>query len=239
MASVIIQEWALDTESRVSDPFSFSLGTSNPDVESLSTLLIDRIGSPAPSTYHEMAMVLQRIYSECSALLTAFSVEGKLSKDKVPSLPKRIDPLSNTPDVFSIESAHHAVTTQFDILAGKLSKNAIKNALPSLQDRRNKVMGSVGYFSIMKEKYDVQVMAGIAGASCLSSTTSPSFHHPLSFFMSGPQAGPSQPSSAAPQQQSQQPQAPQAQQDLKRRAEVDADAARRLYVHRSPSFSQH
>ncbi|ADV22686.1 Helicase, putative [Cryptococcus gattii WM276] len=185
LASVIIQEWALDTESRVSDPFSFSLGTSNPDVESLSTLLIDRIGSPSPSTYHEMAMVLQRIYSECSALLTAFNVEGKLSKDKIPSLPKRIDPLSNAPDVFSIETAHHAVTTQFDILSGKLFKNAIKNALPSLQERRNKVMGSVGYFSIMKEKYDVQVMAGIAGALVALKVMPPKFGPVIKNLMDG------------------------------------------------------
>ncbi|OWZ77626.1 TATA-binding protein-associated factor [Cryptococcus neoformans Bt85] len=185
LASVIIQEWALDTESRVSDPFSFSLGTSNPDIESLSTLLIDRIGSPPPSTYHEMAMVLQRIYSECSALLTAFNVEGKLSKDKIPSLPKRIDPLSNAPDVFSIESAQQAVTTQFDILAGKLSKNAIKTALPSLQDRRNKVMGSVGYFSIMKEKYDVQVMAGIAGALVALKVMPPKFGPVIKNLMDG------------------------------------------------------
>lgn len=185
LASVIIQEWALDTESRVSDPFSFSLGTSNPDVESLSTLLIDRIGSPPPSTYHEMAMVLQRIYSECSALLTAFNVEGKLSKDKIPSLPKRIDPLSNAPDVFSIETAHQAVTTQFDILSGKLSKNAIKNALPSLQDRRNKVMGSVGYFSIMKEKYDVQVMGGIAGALVALKVMPPKFGPVIKNLMDG------------------------------------------------------
>lgn len=46
--------------------------------------------------------------------------------------------------------------------------------------------------------------------------------------MSALQAGPSQPIVAAPQQQPQQPQPPQSQQDLKRRAEVDADAARRL-----------
>ncbi|OWT38076.1 hypothetical protein J008_04410 [Cryptococcus neoformans] len=55
--------------------------------------------------------------------------------------------------------------------------------------------------------------------------------------MSAPQAGPSQPIAVAPQQQSQQSQqsqAPQAQQDLKRRAEVDADAARRLKHPRPP-----
>lgn len=130
-------------------------------------------------------MVLQRIYSECSALLTAFNVEGKLSKDKIPSLPKRIDPLSNAPDVFSIESAQQAVTTQFDILAGKLSKNAIKTALPSLQDRRNKVMGSVGYFSIMKEKYDVQVMAGIAGALVALKVMPPKFGPVIKNLMDG------------------------------------------------------
>nr|XP_031860125.1 uncharacterized protein CI109_004490 [Kwoniella shandongensis]KAA5527197.1 hypothetical protein CI109_004490 [Kwoniella shandongensis] len=158
MASVVLQEWARES------PSSDSLGTSDEDAKSLSAILTERIESPPPATYHEMSVILQRIYTECHALLNAFAVEGKVSKDKIPSLPKRVDPLSNAPDVFSLATAQMAIGTHFNALSGSLSKAATKTALPSLKDRQRKVMGSIGYFSVMKERYDIQVMASISGA---------------------------------------------------------------------------
>lgn len=111
-----------------------------------------------------MGLHLNRIQSECQALLTAFNVEGKVAKDKIPTLPKRIDPLSNSNNAFSLATAELAVTIHFDSLTSLLSKSSAKTVLPPLQDRRKKVISSIGYFSVMKERYDVQVLAGVAGA---------------------------------------------------------------------------
>lgn len=127
-------------------------------------ILVKRIESRPPATYTEMTLILTRIASECQALLTAFNVEGKVSKDRVPSIPKRVDPLSNSSDVFSLASAQSVVGPTFDALSRLLTKNATKTVLPSLEDRRRKVIGSIGYFSVMKERYDVQVDSAIAGA---------------------------------------------------------------------------
>ncbi|KAK8854899.1 hypothetical protein IAR55_003638 [Kwoniella newhampshirensis] len=162
IASVVLQEWAYDTS--LKHPTDYSLGISNDNAKSLSVILIERIESSAPPTYHEMSVILQQIHAECHALLNAFAVEGKVAKDRIPSLPKRVDPLSTSSDVFSLATAQLAVGAQFNALSGLLSKTATKTALPSLKDRQRKVMGSIGYFSVMKERYDVQVMAGISGA---------------------------------------------------------------------------
>ncbi|WVW85765.1 hypothetical protein I302_107803 [Kwoniella bestiolae CBS 10118] len=165
MATAILQEWALAHDKDQSpDSELTSLGSTHELATPLVPILIERIESPPPATYHEMSVILQRIYTECHALLNAFNVEGKISKDRIPSLPSRLDPLSTAPDVFSLATAQQAVGPTFEGLSKILSKPAQKVALGSLKDRQRKVMGSIGYFSVMKERYDTQVMAGIASA---------------------------------------------------------------------------
>ncbi len=46
-----------------------------------------------------------------------------------------------------------------------MSKAAAKTILPSLQDRQRKVMASLGFYSVMKERYDIQVAAAVAGGA--------------------------------------------------------------------------
>ncbi|KAK6910607.1 hypothetical protein I203_104639 [Kwoniella mangroviensis CBS 8507] len=165
MATAIMQEWALDYDkSQRPETELRSLGASHELANPLVPILIERIESPPPATYHEMSVILQRIYTECHALLNAFNVEGKISKERIPTLPSRLDPLSTSPDVFSLTTAQQAVGPTFEGLAKLLTKPAQKIALAALKDRQRKVMGSIGYFSVMKERYDTQVMAGIASA---------------------------------------------------------------------------
>ncbi|TYJ54026.1 hypothetical protein B9479_005360 [Cryptococcus floricola] len=185
IASVIVQEWAIDCESRITDVSSFSLASTNPDAQSLSAIVIDRVSAPPPSTYHEMTIILHRIHSECVAMFSAFNIEGKLGKDKVPVLPKRIDPTSDAPDVFSIETAQEAITSTFDETVTKLSKAAQKRVLPALEERRNKVMASIGYFSIQKVKYDYQVSAALAGALVALKIMPPKFGPVIKSLMDG------------------------------------------------------
>ena len=152
LAAVIVEEWAKDhSEVKQETQAPFDAGIAKP----LTDILLARIESPSPSTYYEMDVNLQRIFKECQALLNAFAVEAKVSKGKIPTL---------SPTDFSIGTAQEVTTTKFDTLARLLSSQMSKSALPSLKDRQRKVMGSIGYFSVMKERYDVTVSAGIAGA---------------------------------------------------------------------------
>ncbi|WWC90834.1 uncharacterized protein L201_005771 [Kwoniella dendrophila CBS 6074] len=165
MGTAVIQERALHADQhRTPKDEPISLGISDDLIQPLVSILIDRVGSPPPATYHEMSVILQRIYTKCHALLNAFNVEGKVSKDRIPSLPSRIDPLSTAQDVFSLATAQQAIGPTFEALSKLLTKPAQKVALTSLRDRQRKIMGSIGYFAVMKERYDTQVMAGIASA---------------------------------------------------------------------------
>ncbi|ORX38663.1 hypothetical protein BD324DRAFT_645173 [Kockovaella imperatae] len=170
MATVIIQEWVAQItagyvksetngheikdeikleESAVSTVFDIE--TARP----LVNVLIARIEAPPPSTYYEMDVNLQRIHKECQALLNAFHVEAKVPKAKIPALPLK---------GFTLATAQNVVTEHVDLLSRTLSTPLAKTILPGLKDRQRKVMGSIGFSSIMKERYDIMVAAGVAGA---------------------------------------------------------------------------
>jgi TATA-binding protein-associated factor len=157
MGATIIQEWASSEDEfqlKSVVPLGNDVSTRN-----ITPILVKYMESSLPANYLEMTIALQRIQTECQTLLHAFSVEGKISKDKIPTLPT-----VNGTTGFTLNTAQIAVGQHFDSLVSLLSKNATKNTLPSLQDRKRKVLGSIGYFSVMKERYDLQVAAAIAGA---------------------------------------------------------------------------
>ncbi|KAK4687502.1 TATA-binding protein-associated factor, partial [Tremellales sp. Uapishka_1] len=158
LASVIVQEWAK------SAPPTEALGVTDAEAQTMASTLVEYLSGPPPETYHEMTVILTRIYSECAALLQAFVTEGKLNKDKLPALPATVDPLSNSADVFSLTTAKATIGPTFDKLSGLLSKHSVKNNLGGLKDRQRKIMGSIGYFSVMKDRFDTMVGAGVAGA---------------------------------------------------------------------------
>lgn len=163
LASVIVQEWAINMDGQQEGEL-VCLGKNDKDGTALAATLIEFVEKPPPATYHEMSVILQRIQAECQALLTAFAMEGKVSKDKIPTLPTQVDPLSSSASVFSLKTAQSAVGPHFDALS-KLVKPAVKaTVLPSLQGRQRKIMASIGFFSIMKERYDVQVSTAVCGA---------------------------------------------------------------------------
>ncbi|ORY35400.1 putative helicase [Naematelia encephala] len=163
LASVIIQEWALDRDGLTKEAKSVALGKTNPDATQLAEKLVGLIGGPPPATYSEMTVVLTRIAGECQGLLNAFVVEAKVSKDKIPSLPQRVDPLSTSSSVFTLSTAQLAVGKHFEALSNIVPKTRT-SALSGLKDRQRKVLGSIGYFAALKGRYDVQVSAAVAGA---------------------------------------------------------------------------
>lgn len=148
LASTVIREWALKNRQ---DAVEVDLASS----------LIPLLAPPA--TYNEMTTMLQRVYDEVRALFTAFTTEGKVKRDRIPELPSRVDPLGGA-DAFTLDTARRAVGPSFDALAKLLRGAHAKSALANLKDRQRKVLASIGYFSAMKDKLDVQVAAGVAGA---------------------------------------------------------------------------
>ena len=155
LASVIIQEWAgnLDRAS----------GDDDIKTDDLSNHLVSVLTSP-PATYDEMNMLLSDLYSRCQALMDAFNIEGKVAKAKIPKLPRRVDALSKSKDGFSLATAQLAIGQHFDMLVNLVSKSVKEIVTRSLQDRRRSILSWIGHFSIMKERYDVQISAAVAGA---------------------------------------------------------------------------
>lgn len=148
LASTVIREWALKNRQEAV-------------AADLAPSLIPLLSPPA--TYNEMTTMLQRVYDEVRALFSAFTTEGKVKRDRIPELPSRVDPLGGA-DAFTLDTARRAVGATFDALAKLLRGAHAKSALANLKDRQRKVLASIGYFSAMKDKLDVQVGAGIAGA---------------------------------------------------------------------------
>ncbi|RXK40222.1 TATA-binding protein-associated factor [Tremella mesenterica] len=163
-AAIIIQEWA----SSQSEVYDYSPDSDHSVKSYLSQSLISLLEAGYPSTYSEMITTLQSIHSECTNLLSSFSTQGKLSKEKIPSLPKKIDPSStsttSTANTFSLLTAQQVVGPTFDNLVSLLSKHSQKAVLPSLKDRQRRIISSIGYFAVMKERYDTQVFSSISGA---------------------------------------------------------------------------
>lgn len=163
LASVIIQEWAKEVDDS-SDGTSRALGVDDEDGQVLAGILVSIVESPPPSTYHEMTLFLRRLQTECQALLNAFVTDGGVNKDKIPSLPTKIDPLNTSQLVFSLATAQMAIGPHFEALSKLITKSKAKTGRPALIDRQRKVMASMGYYGVMKERYDVQVSTAVCGA---------------------------------------------------------------------------
>jgi TATA-binding protein-associated factor len=166
MASTILSIWAeqIYKSSRAMDPDFETPEQRDPTFNEISAKLISLMERGPPPTYAEMGTLLKRIQADCQALLNAFKEIGRVSKDRIPELPKQINPLKTTADFFSLNTAHTAVTTHFNALSKLLPKGSAKTTLPQIQEKQRKVLASIGRYSVMKERYDVQVSSGVAGA---------------------------------------------------------------------------
>lgn len=160
LAAYLIQEWALAAQ-KIGQQ---GLASHNPAAQELSRKLLNIVESPSPPTWSEMGVQLSRIQMECQALLRAFQAEGKVAKAKIPILPVAIDPLGQRTDAFSSDTAERVVTKEFDILASAVAPKVRKAALPVLEDRRRKIIASIGFFKEAKDRQDTQVLAAVSAA---------------------------------------------------------------------------
>jgi TATA-binding protein-associated factor len=120
--------------------------------------------------FYELVFVLKRIRSECQSLLNAFVMEGKVPAGKVPSLPALVvGEVAVGPDsaegLFSVETAGWVADACFNTLASQLGKVRGKQAIiASLEDRRKRIVTSIGFYDETKQKADTNILATLAGA---------------------------------------------------------------------------
>ncbi|UZJ56627.1 hypothetical protein CBS101457_005947 [Exobasidium rhododendri] len=161
LAAVVVQEWAQAAAlKKVGDgPTEGSM------TRKIALRLISILESPAPDTYAEMVVMLQRILNQCQGLYNTFQKEAKIPKKSIPTLPTMVDPLGESKDAFTIDLAKSGVGRKYDSLMELISekhKSAVKGVL---EDRRRKLITDIGFYQSIKEKQDVQVGATVAGAA--------------------------------------------------------------------------
>lgn len=159
LAAAIVQEWAEAVEVQQQ-----AVKDTSEVAADLSLRLIAALEAPPPATYAEMAIMLQRLQSECQGLYNSFARDAKLAKGKIPALPTTVDPLGHLVDAFTIDTAKHVAQQGFDSLLIQVGSKAKKAALPLLQDRQHKLIASIGFYQATKNKQDIQVYASVAGA---------------------------------------------------------------------------
>lgn len=117
--------------------------------------------------YFELVHVLKRIRAECQNLLNAFHSEGKVPIELVPTLPTLVpgEALPENGPLFTIETATTVITETYEQLLTKITRAKGKAALlNSLEERQKRVVASLGYFEELKQKIEINVYAGTAGA---------------------------------------------------------------------------
>lgn len=169
LAGIVVQEWAesLTRESKDDEKdHDRSL-----DMLQISSLcrevhekLLNILESAAPATYAEMVVMLQRIQRQSQALYVAFERDGKVKKDRIPTLPSQVDPTGQMQDAFSIDTAKSVVSTAFEGLSKHVSPKVKSTVQPLLDDRRARIITEIGFYQSIKDRQDNQVMASAAGA---------------------------------------------------------------------------
>ena len=151
LGATVIEEWAVAVAA--AQGVTSRLPKSSTLASRLVPTLHVLLAAEAPASYSEMTQIQERVKADCVALYGAFASQGKIPADQMPSIPP----------AFSITTAHNVVTS-FDALAGLIPKPAKAKALPALTERRNKLLGAIGYYDATKAKHDRQVYAALGGA---------------------------------------------------------------------------
>ncbi|CAG8530565.1 8145_t:CDS:10 [Ambispora leptoticha] len=164
LSSVIIEEWARAAFGNIA-PDHDILVASFPLASCLSSTLISSLESEPPAYYVELLPILRRIRGECQALLNSFVSDAKISLDLIPSLPTNVlgEPGNADNSYFCVETAVHIVSDTFDQLSANIHKNR-KSIIEALDDRKRRVLSSIGFYESSKQKLDTNVYAAISGA---------------------------------------------------------------------------
>ncbi|KAL1916044.1 uncharacterized protein VTP21DRAFT_6048 [Calcarisporiella thermophila] len=161
LTAVMIEEWAGATEKAAS-----TLTKTVPLAASISTVLIGILEQPQPPFFLELVPVLRRVRGECQALFNTFASEGKLAPSQLPPLPAQVMGEANPNDVpalFTIELAKQIIAETYDILSARLGKTK-RNVTQALDERKRRVVASIGFYETTKSRHDIAALSSIAGA---------------------------------------------------------------------------
>ncbi len=110
LAAAIIQEWA-----QACDNLGVDLKESSAVVADVAARLINVLETPAPATYAEMTVMLQRIQAECQGFTThSARCKGGQSQDSSSADYSR--PARLMVDAFTIDTAKHVAQAGFEAL---------------------------------------------------------------------------------------------------------------------------
>lgn len=169
LSGIIIEEWAL----KFGDTTKSEGGDGEHDPPKLvnesrlaldlSTEILNFLQSDPPVAYHEMALSLARILSECNALLQSFLHDCKVPQKLIPQLGTAIDVNGTEEGAFTIDMALTVVGPVFKQLKESLGRTK-KKELITLHDKRIRLEASIQHYKDIKNQYDIRVSAAFASA---------------------------------------------------------------------------
>jgi len=162
LAAVIAEEWARQYEGTLSATRPPLLDTSSLAQEITVETLAWLQGKPPPA-YHEMALALSRIHTDCVAVLHMFATDCKLPMSAIPFLGTDIDISGTKEKCFTIEKANWAVGTEYTRLKDLLGRTK-KKELATIAEKRNAILASIERYNDVKIQHDVRVSASFAAA---------------------------------------------------------------------------
>lgn len=130
---------------------------SSPALQSLGALARDALEGQSAISYAETAGLLQQIYANCQQLLGIFRTKGKLPSNRVYQLAQYAE--------FSVSTARHITGDTFVTLCSAMAGQAKVQALPLLEDLKQKIITDTDRMEALKEAMDVQVFAALAAAA--------------------------------------------------------------------------
>ncbi|SGY46516.1 BQ5605_C001g00442 [Microbotryum silenes-dioicae] len=149
LGATIIEEWGAAAAPKLERP----LTQCSTMASRLVPTLHSAVAADPPESYSELDSILVQINSDCLALYAAFSAQGKVTKDKIPQVPKP----------FRIVHARQ-IDSSYQPLVGFVSKGAARTALPQLEEKHGKIKSGISQWEAGKASRDRQVSAAIAGA---------------------------------------------------------------------------
>jgi TATA-binding protein-associated factor len=167
LAAVIVEEWATkygSDPSRVGKDGEMLVRVC-PLAADLAQKILKWLQSEPPVAYHEMALSLSRIYSDCVNLLQSFATDCKVPASSIPRLSPNIDihAQGENPDTFSIGTAQTVVTQYFTQLKESLGRSKKKEVM-ALQERRSRISAAISAYNEVKTQHDIRVSAAFAAA---------------------------------------------------------------------------
>jgi len=161
LTAIISEEWARQHD--LTSDAAVSLIERSPLAKELSTTTLAWLQEKPPPSYHEMAIALSRIHTDCIALLQSFDTECKLPRSSIPFLGTEIDITGNKPGCFTIETAQAAVGPMYTKLKDSLGRTK-KREVGLIAEKRTKILATIDRYIEVKAQHDIRVSAAFAAA---------------------------------------------------------------------------